>query len=336
MAFNMSLRAGLILGGLGVLWAWPGTAEENPVFGLPVACEVAADCIVQNYFDHDPGPGRKDYACGRLSYDGHTGTDFRARDVVEMRAGREVYAAAAGRVRAIRDEMADVNVREIGLEAIKGREAGNGVVIELGGGIETQYSHLRLGSVVVKPGDQVEAGQLLGMIGMSGNAEFPHVEFLVRKDGVPFDPFTGSEEAVECGVAQDGLWSPEAAAKLAYVSTGLLVAGFADAAPEADQAREGAFRLGETAGDPPALVYWADLFGVEAGDVQHIEIKGPDGGTVFTSDERLKDSKVSWFAFGGKRRPEGGWPPGAYRGAYVLERDGKVIVDQNSQILLGN
>ncbi len=315
----------------------PALALGLPELQLPVQCAVAEDCIIQNYFDHDPGPDRRDYACGRLSYDGHDGTDFRARDLVDMRGGIEVYAAAAGRVRATRDEMPDVNVREIGVDVVKGREAGNGVVIEHGNGVETQYSHLKLGSVAVKPGEEVEAGQLLGLIGMSGNAEFPHVEFEVRRNGVAFDPFTGPADARnDCSVTADGLWSPEAAAMLAYVPTGLLVSGFADGAPEAERARAGEFRLGAKADDPAALVYWADLFGVESGDVQHLEIRGPDGATVMSNDTRLEESKVSWFAYGGRKKPEGGWPPGPYVGRYMLERAGRVIVDEKSQILLGN
>jgi len=88
-----------------------------------------------------------------------------------------MVAAAPGRVLRFRDDMIDVDVRDIGLNLVKGRDAGNAVVIDHGGGWETQYSHLRLGSIVVKPGDQVVAGDVLGMIGMSGRAEFPHTAF---------------------------------------------------------------------------------------------------------------------------------------------------------------
>jgi murein DD-endopeptidase MepM/ murein hydrolase activator NlpD len=56
-----------------------------------------------------------------------------------MMKGVEVRAAASGVVRATRDGMLDVNLREIGPETIRGREGGNGVVIDHDGGWTTQY-----------------------------------------------------------------------------------------------------------------------------------------------------------------------------------------------------
>ena len=73
-----------------------------------------------------------------------------------MRAGVRVVAAAGGVVKATRDGMTDVSVRDTGPEAVAGREAGNGVLIEHGGGWQTQYSHLRSGSVSVEPGERVD------------------------------------------------------------------------------------------------------------------------------------------------------------------------------------
>ena len=73
-------------------------------------------------------------------------------------------------MKATRDGMTDVSIRDAGHGAVAGREAGNGVLIEHGGGWQTQYSHLRSGSVSVKPGERVEAGTPLGLIGLSGNS----------------------------------------------------------------------------------------------------------------------------------------------------------------------
>ena len=63
------------------------------------------------------------------------------------------------------------------------RNCGNGVVIRHADGWETQYCHLRRGSVQVAEGDRVEAGEPLGLVGMSGEANFPHVHLSVRRDG---------------------------------------------------------------------------------------------------------------------------------------------------------
>ena len=107
------------------------------------------------YVDLDPGPGFKDYMCGtRLGEDGHSGTDFAIPSLAAMRAGVPVLAAADGRVRNIRDGMEDVSVAVIGQAAIEGRNCGNGLAIQHGDGWETQYCHLRKGSVAVQPGER--------------------------------------------------------------------------------------------------------------------------------------------------------------------------------------
>jgi murein DD-endopeptidase MepM/ murein hydrolase activator NlpD len=192
--------------------------------GLPVDCTPGRDCFIQNYVDNDPGPGRRDYACGPLSYDGHVGTDFRVPDRAAMLRGVAVVAAAPGVVRATRDGMADISIRETGREAVAGREAGNSVLIDHGDGWETQYSHLRRDSVRVHPGDRVKAGAVLGLIGLSGLTEFPHVHFEVRHKGRPLDPFVGSEP-VACGASGPGLWRAEIRERVAYQATGGLAPG---------------------------------------------------------------------------------------------------------------
>jgi murein DD-endopeptidase MepM/ murein hydrolase activator NlpD len=291
--------------------------------GLPVDCTPGRDCFIQNYVDNDPGPGRRDYACGPLSYDGHVGTDFRVPDRAAMLRGVAVVAAAPGVVRATRDGMADISIRETGREAVAGREAGNSVLIDHGDGWETQYSHLRRDSVRVHPGDRVKAGAVLGLIGLSGLTEFPHVHFEVRHKGRPLDPFVGSEP-VACGASGPGLWRAEIRERVAYQATGGLAAGFAGAAPEAEAVRRGEQEAPTR--KAPAWVFWVDLFGVTVGDEQRFRLVGPDGAVLVDSRQILAESKVAWFAFTGKRTPAEGWAPGSYRGDYVLTRAGTEVV----------
>ena len=243
-----------------------------------------------------------------------------------------MLAAADGVVKATRDGMADVSIREIGREAVSGREAGNGVLIDHGGGWETQYSHLLSGSVSVEPGDRVAAGTPLGMIGLSGQTEFPHLRFTLRRQGMAIDPYTGSAGAWICGSPQASVWTEDAAAILAYVPTGLLIAGFASMPPEAEAIRLGNQRLGQKVRDPEALVLWADVFGAQAGDVQSFSILGPDGSVILDDESVLDESNVSWFAFGGRRRPPGGWAPGVHVGIYALARSGATIVSERVEI----
>ena len=54
---------------------------------------------------------------------------------------------------------------------------GNHVVIEHADGEFSHYAHLRNGSVLVKPGDRVAAGQQIAELGHSGNSTEPHLHF---------------------------------------------------------------------------------------------------------------------------------------------------------------
>lgn len=276
--------------------------------------------MVQNYFDHDSGPGARDYACGTLVYDSHRGTDIRVPDLPAMARGVPVLAAAPGRVRAVRDAMPDIDVREIGRAAVAKREAGNGVLIDHGGGWESQYGHLRRGSIIVKPGDQVAAGQVLGMIGMSGLAEFPHVHFEVRFRKTSVDPFAGLKEHKDCGPGEVPLWSEAALRSLAYRPGGLLGAGFAAEAPNAKTARRGDYRASHLPRDSAALVFWVNLYGARSGDLEQARLTGPDGAVISEKNKRLDRDKAQWFSFLGRKRRGAAWPAGTYRASYRLLR----------------
>ena len=76
--------------------------------------------------------------------------------------------------------------------------AGNHVVLDLGKGRFALYAHFQPKSLRVKVGDRVRRGQVLGLIGNSGNSTEPHLHFHVSdgpsplgSEGVPyvFDAF---------------------------------------------------------------------------------------------------------------------------------------------------
>ena len=308
------------LGLLAIAFASAAPAGAPIRLGLPVDCDMGGICMVQNYVDQDPGPGARDYRCGHLAYDGHAGIDIRVPTLVEMRRGVVVVAAAAGVVKAARDGMPDVSLREIGRAAVAGREAGNGVVIDHGNGWETQYSHLRRGSVSVRPGARVAAGQRLGLIGHSGAAEFPHVEFVVRYRGRPVDPFNGLMPGSGCDTTGQGLWTETAQKALAYRAGGLLAAGFATERPNLDRALAGDYPAETFSVRVPALVFWAASWGLNEGDVEQLRLIGPDGRTIAKASDSLTRDKAQWFRFIGRKRPDAAWPRGRYRAEYVVYR----------------
>ncbi len=57
--------------------------------------------------------------------------------------------------------------------------AGNAVVIDHGDDEFSMYLHLQPGSVRVKSGDRVSAGQAIGKLGSSGNSTEPHLHFQI-------------------------------------------------------------------------------------------------------------------------------------------------------------
>jgi len=287
---------------------------------LPVVCDMGRICAIQNYFDRDPGPGHRDYTCGFLSYNNHRGTDFRVPDMVTMWKGVTVIAAAPGVVRAIRDGMSDINVKKIGFHAVKGREAGNSVVIMHGRDWETQYSHLRRNSILVKPGDRLVVGRPLGLIGLSGRTEFPHLDFQVRFKGKPVDPFVGLTDKAGCGFVEKTLWSRKAVESLPYVSSGLLGAGFTATVPDPESARNGCHRVKNLPHDAPAVIFWTDVYGVQAGDEEWISIIGPRQETLLEKRNLLKKNQAQRFIYAGKRFRSGFPRQGIYHGTYRLIR----------------
>lgn len=311
--------AALLLSGAAV-------AGEPPAFELPIDCPMGEVCHVQNYVDQDPGPGWQDHACGRLSYDGHDGTDFRLPNQMMMEKGVAVLAAAPGTVLRVRDGMDDRIVTPAEREKLKPVGAGNAVVLDHGDGWQTSYLHLRRGSVAVQPGQRVEAGQKLGLVGLSGLTEFPHVHFGVRHNGKPVDPFVGQVPFTACGGSYSPLWSGAAAKVLAYRPTAGLGAGFAVRTPEAEPARRGDYALEALPADAPLLVLWADFMGVKAGDRQHVRIEAAGGRVLFDHTTTLPADKVAWFSYQGLKRPAAGWPKGPYRGTVTLTRGAERIV----------
>ncbi|WP_413254187.1 M23 family metallopeptidase [Streptomyces decoyicus] len=70
------------------------------------------------------------------------------------------------------------------------RVVGNHVILDLGDGTYALYAHVRRGSLTVRTGDRVRAGQPLGQCGDSGNSSEPHVHFQLM-DGEDPETATG-------------------------------------------------------------------------------------------------------------------------------------------------
>jgi hypothetical protein len=301
-----------------ILSAATSARAAEPRLSLPLACTPGQSCWVVNYVDHEPGADFRDFHCGALGYDGHRGTDFALRDEAAMRSGVAVVAAAPGTVRGVRDGMPDTGLHGDKPDDIAGRECGNGVALVHEDGWETQYCHMRQGSIAVRPGETVERGRQLGLVGLSGSTEFPHLHLSVRRGGAVIDPFLGEEAFGACRISARSLWDEATRAALAYQPVAIYNAGFSGAAPKPDAIRRGERATPSRTGE--ALVLWADIFGVEAGDRITLRIVGPNGERLVENTRELEKRQIRRFEFAGKRTPAGSWPPGTYTGEIAVTR----------------
>jgi murein DD-endopeptidase MepM/ murein hydrolase activator NlpD len=123
---------------------------------IPTILPVTSGYYSSNFgYRIDPFNGRSAF---------HAGVDFIAAP------GSKILAAAGGVVSA----------------AEWHNEYGNLVDIDHEGGLTTRYAHLS--QKLVKVGDVVLKGQLIGTLGQTGRATGPHLHFEVRENSVPLNP----------------------------------------------------------------------------------------------------------------------------------------------------
>jgi murein DD-endopeptidase MepM/ murein hydrolase activator NlpD len=116
---------------------------------------------------------------GKRKRDFHDGIDIR------VNYGSPIFAAKNG---------------EIIYSSHKIKGYGNMIVIKHDDGMATVYAHNRKN--LVKRGDHVTQGQIVGFVGATGKATGPHLHFEVRKGELPQDPLLYLPEMRARNVAQ--------------------------------------------------------------------------------------------------------------------------------------
>lgn len=232
------------------------TRFDRPILGVPLS-----SLFYGAYVDE----GEKDYSCGPKYYTAHQGTDILLRNFRTQDSGVTVIAAAAGTVEAIHDGEPDRNtVRDVS-------RPWNFVSVHHPDGLSSYYGHLRAGSVKVTVGQKVVSGTPLGLVGSSGNSNWPHLHFEVRLGTEVHDPWRGS-----CQPAPS-LWRSQ----LAYQDEfRVLDSGILDRpAGDLDDLLERPPDAQPVTGRTGLVTFWAELYNIRAVPLR-VEFYGPDGALV--------------------------------------------------------
>lgn len=129
----------------------------------------------------------------RLDESGRSEKGNGAKNEDHAAYGQEAVAVADARVASVTDGIPENIPGQRAVPITMETIAGNTVVLELGNGLYACYAHLQPGSLRVKAGDRVKRGQVLALVGNSGNSTAPHLHFHVTRgkailgsEGVPF------------------------------------------------------------------------------------------------------------------------------------------------------
>jgi hypothetical protein len=131
----------------------------------------------------------------QINKDGKTFSGDEKKNESYICYGQKVHAVADGVVTEAKDGIpqnvpgADSRAVPITLETV----GGNHTILDIGNGVYAFYAHLQPGSLRVKVGDHVKAGQVIALLGNSGNSTEPHLHFhLIDRssplggEGLPF------------------------------------------------------------------------------------------------------------------------------------------------------
>jgi hypothetical protein len=99
--------------------------------------------------------------------------------------GKEAIAVADAKVVSVTDNLPEQTPGQFPANIPIEQADGNSVVLDLGANRYALYAHLQPGKIRVHPGDTVKRGQVLGLVGNTGNSVAPHLHFHVVSNPSP-------------------------------------------------------------------------------------------------------------------------------------------------------
>ncbi len=286
---------------------------------FPLACIHGQNCWILNYMDVDPADGKAaDFTCGPRTTDGHDGIDIAVRDLATASGGVAVLAAADGTVSAVDDGMTDSFVDPNRVDEMQTMACGNMIVIDHARGWQSRYCHLRNASMQVRVGQRVQAGQILGAVGLSGLTNWPKLNFALARWGTPYDPYTGRTPLEGCGLSTKGtLWKyPQ---DVPYRAFAIYNLGFGVVPPKEKNLDSGQPVITALPSDSPSLSFWATLFDALKGDIVEMRVVDPRGSEIMNVRAVLPEDQKKRLLSVTKPR-EGVWRAGIYTGTITITR----------------
>ena len=297
---------------------------------IPIKCNYGHNCFIQNYVDIKSSNNHQDYQCGKLSYNKHKGTDFRLIDYRQMNEGVDVVASESGKIIAVRNNEDDFKFLNSGYKAIKNKECGNGVVIDIGDGYELQYCHMLKNSIRVKKGQIVKKGDIVGQVGMSGKSEFPHLHISLKKNSKVIDPFTGYEMENDSDCKNQNIKKYYWQQDLPYIETAILNFHISNQIPKKLNARNGKYRQNLIINSSENIILWSDIMGIKKNDIIIYEITDLKNNKIFYHKNPLKKDYVQYFSYSGKKNKN--FVKGKYNATISIVRNGDKILSKTKQI----
>ena len=84
----------------------------------------------------------------------------------------------------------------------------------------------------------------------------------------------------------------------------------------------------------PALVIWANFFGVRRGDIIDLLLTGPDGKIISQSSHQMTRNRAQQMRATGRKRRGDAWPPGTYTAVTVLRREFDIVSQHEHRLTL--
>lgn len=127
--------------------------------------------------------------------------------------GAEIRSVGDGKVVRIQDDQPEQVPGSLPTGQTVQTAGGNYMVVKIAADRYAFYAHMQPGSLRFEKGDRVEEGEVLGLLGNTGNSDGPHLHFHVmdgpsplQSNGLPFvhPSFTGEGTVTNIGPIQDG------------------------------------------------------------------------------------------------------------------------------------